>query len=103
MITRFTCELNDTQRATLAAQLDGKVSKRMATRKEVQQFLQGSFDMLCESLAALPPAATTRNKTTSKKFDIAASHDDPHLIGKSEGYRRGWNQVKFRRGAKHGL
>ena len=68
MIVNCKISLTDEERNRLARVIDGKVSKRLATRKDVNEFVYGLIDYAV-SQAGSP-----------------AKPDDP-------AYMRGWNEV----------
>jgi len=70
-------DINDTERDMLADYIDGETSKRLATRKDVNSFIQGCIDAAYE-LNDAP-------ENEAEKLRAA---------GRSDGYIRGWLQVK---------
>lgn len=93
MKTIVPIQLNEAQRDQLANVLDGRITNRLATRTDIKAFVEGCID------AALTLDNRQRNSDIAQRkaevIDLYHHHDDPHLIGKSPGYIRGWNQVKF--------
>jgi hypothetical protein len=93
-------EINDEDREVLANLLDGKVTKRKATRQDIVA--------LCEQhIGALVNQARTSNivKTLEPKPTLGGTENDllridPEdqavLAGKPESYIIGWNRVKRR-------
>lgn len=89
MKTNVPIDLTDAQRSELANMLDGKVTQRLATRKEIVK--------LCEDYIAELVSSTEGPVERPAKYPRAISRDEAdHLAGKSEGYIRGWNMVKNR-------
>jgi len=68
--------LDDGERDALADYIDGRVNKRLASRKDVNNFVKGCLD------AALLGKPVTDHKLREMGFD--------------ESYIRGWNQVANR-------
>ena len=102
MKTNVSIELTDAERDMIANKLDGKVSKRLATRKDIVQachdyisslLLDGTSEIAREILRE-PPAQC-------QDFDDQLSRIDPEdrvaLEGKPDGYIRAWNRVKNRK------
>lgn len=90
-------ELSDSQRNHLAHMIDGRPSARMVTRKEITDCMEGCMAALLDETAPplAAPAETPPAGKTEGTIDLFATHGDPHLVDKSPGFRRGWNQVKF--------
>ena len=90
MKTNVAIELTDEQRSILADALDGKSSKRLATRKEVAAVCRGFIEAVLkehlETATAEPICANT--------LEVADPEDRELLRGKAPGYIRGWNMVK---------
>ncbi len=81
MKTNIPLELTDEQRNTLAQLLDGKETKRLATRKEVVTMAHEFFLGMLE-----------RSEVKAEVLDY------DHLEDKNESYIRGWNLVGERMG-----
>ena len=96
MKTNVSIELNDEQRNRLAILIDGKESKRMATRKEVVELCQRHIGGLAE---ASEPAKVQieRNQDAHAAFiSLKPDPEDVALMAQpnNPSYVRGWNQVK---------
>lgn len=95
MKTNVSIELTDTQRNILAALLDGKETKRLATRadintvctKLIEDLLTEAVEASLESLGSAEPV---------ESLESIDPEDRVALAGKSIGHIRGWNQVKRR-------
>ena len=108
MKTNVSIELSDEQRDVLADILDGKVTKRLATRKEVVELCEQHIERLLGGMAKPEPSnkvvlATATNVRTDPdlqhKVDPSLRIDPEDrvaLAGKDAGYIRGWNMVKHR-------
>jgi hypothetical protein len=72
-----TVEITDEQREQLANVLDGKVSKRKATRAEAKEFIWHYGDTWAETLTDMV------NDSTGTPEDDAEDDDDEDLIGDS--------------------
>jgi hypothetical protein len=86
MKTNISIELTDKQRSQVATVFDGRPTKRMASRAELVEFCQGC-------VSALLPVATAKAVKVSTQI---APEDSKALLGKSQSYIRGYNQVKHR-------
>jgi len=100
--TNVPIDLTDAQRSELANMLDGKVTQRLATRKEIVKLCEAYIAGLVGEDAAEAPVKPQNRvvlATCQNRYDPSLNGDDEdrdHLAGKSEGYIRGWNMVKNR-------
>ena len=93
MKTNVPIELTDDQRSRLADLIDGKSSKRKATRKEVIALCQqhiGGLVSQCELRGEMP----TRHEWDQNPVYLIDPEDMAFLKDKPAGYVRGWNLVK---------
>jgi hypothetical protein len=89
MKTNVSVDLDDAARSRLADLLDGKATKRLATRAEIGALCRAGLDALLGDQDAPPrpdPVAPPVRKTVT-------ADDEAVLAGKSESYRRGWDQA----------
>lgn len=77
--------VSDSERDTLANYLDGKESARLATRKDVNNFLYGCLD------AALLGQSSV--DTYDCQLDYDAEIERLHKEGFNESYIRGWMKI----------
>jgi hypothetical protein len=91
MKTNVPINLTDEERDRLANVLDGKVSKRLATRAEVCEAAEAFLRALVEPEAPTPEAPVTPPVQSFKgnPTEIPAKWRD-RLQGKSDGYIRGF-------------
>lgn len=97
-------EINDLERSLLADLIDGKVTKRMATRADIvrlcEQHIGGLIEQSdCSVIVPTPFEATrTRVASTNPIDNNPLTRIDPEdaviLSGKPEAYVIGWNRVK---------
>lgn len=103
MKTNVSIDLNPEQLDYLATMIDGKVTKRQATRKDitnlVEQFIGG---ITCEA-EYRGGKVTEYNTVQARAETTGANASDLYIIdpedavflkGKDPSYVRGWNQVK---------
>ena len=95
MITNFSIKLSDEERCSLANVIDCKISKRMASRKEVVNIARQHIGGLIGQETTNMPF--TIAKETKNPLYIIAREDNDLLKGKCSGYIRGWNLVKRKR------
>lgn len=104
--------LTDEQRNVMYRNLTGKDVKRMVSRREVNDFVQGCIDAVlqpgstakllardlseveCRILAARGPGEVRAPQRSLLEID---PEDAEWLADKSPSYIRGWNQVKRRK------
>lgn len=80
--------IDDKARSHLADLIDGKTSKRLVTRAEVNALCRMFLEhLLTENLG---------NKIDTHVPSVADDADADILAGKHPNYVRGWNQVKHR-------
>lgn len=98
MKTNVSIELSEQERSALADLIDGKATKRLATRKEITKICQQHIGgMSHQTVEAFESAA---HGTARKKYgDIyKVDHSDPLSRTMAQphnpGYVRGWNLVK---------
>ena len=104
MKTNVAIEINDTDRSLLADLMDGKVTKRMATRADIvklcEQHIGGLIEQSNASVIVPVPFEATHTRTHSHnpisqdpltRIDV---EDAVILSGKPESYVVGWNRVK---------
>jgi hypothetical protein len=77
-------DISDTERDTLADYIDGNQSKRLATRKDVNSFVQGCLDAALEA--------------DSQRHVFPANNEADEIqqlrnAGHNDSYIRGWLQV----------
>ncbi len=93
MKTNVSIELTDQERCVLADMIDGKRTKRLATRAEVvaicQQHVGGLLVQEATQDYDLPKAGVNRSDL------YRVDPEDEHILrGKPDGYIFGWNRVK---------
>ena len=97
MKTNVSLDLTDDQRRQLANLIDGKVTQRLATRKEIVTFTrQHIAGLVAESEPTdedVNESQRAPSSTASVLYQIDPE-DRPALTGRSPGYIRGWNLVK---------
>ena len=99
MKTNVSIELNPEQLDYLATLIDGKVTKRQATRKDVtnlvEQFI-GATVARAEFTGgkAGTPEDIANYKPLSNDLYQIDPEDKEFLLGKDSSFIRGWNQVK---------
>tara|TARA_A100001201_G_scaffold143757_1_gene147274 strand:- start:20824 stop:21144 length:321 start_codon:yes stop_codon:yes gene_type:complete len=106
MKTNVPIELSDSQRDRFANWLDTKETKRLATRADVNEFLQGVIAGVLDQSESTKP-----NQPEPVRPPATASHHHPHkaLIEKTiaergmsaaqaKGYWRGWTMQPFKKG-----
>lgn len=95
MKTNVAIELNDDQRNKLANVIDRKVTKRLATRKEISDFCRGSIDSaLVERDAPIVSGCAVRQVVRTSVRTTPYPEDEKRLAGKSTSYVIGYNKVK---------
>lgn len=86
--------ITDEERDILADYLDGKASKRLATRKDVNSFVQGCIAAATDGAATPEAEAATASDLPEWAYReadrLAAEGHDPSYI-------RGWLKVKLKR------
>ena len=93
MKTNIGIELDDHQRDLLANYFDGKVSKRLATRRDMTEFVMGCVNMAIqnamggETQVAAATALTPAEEREVKRLRATGANDS---------YIRGWIQVMRR-------
>jgi len=95
MITNFSIKLSDEERCILANVIDSKITKRLATRKEVVNIARQHIGGLIGQETVNMPF--TQAKQTQNPLYLVAREDTDFLRGKCPGYIRGWNLVKRKR------
>lgn len=96
-------ELSDEDRNIMAMNMTGKISKRMATRAEVNQFVRGCIDRITDSITIGKPLETYKvgyfdtniPKPPKSWFseDERSTVESLRALGKDDSYIRGWLQV----------
>ena len=106
MKTNVSIELTDEQRNALAVAIDGKQSKRLATRAELgalcRLFVEAVIEHEAEQAPCQPGRLFSEPVEASEprgSLHIADAEDRASLAGKPVGYVVGWNKVKRRLGA----
>jgi hypothetical protein len=104
MKANISIEINDEDRDKLANLMDGKVTKRMVTRKDIvqlcNQHIGGLLQQAHESVIVKTAVAVPERQPVNAQgqHDNRYSRIDPEdqalLTGKDPSYIRGWNQVK---------
>ena len=93
MKTNVPIELTDEQRSRLANVLDGKVSKRLATRAEVCEAAEAFLRALIESEPEAPAPEAPSPASVMRRDPIPEVIPEKwrdRLQGKSDGYIRGF-------------
>ena len=101
MKANVSIDISDEQRDRLANLIDGKVTKRLATRKDIVDICNAVIDSMSAEqeqpqnieVFEAPP---TRIGGLSRSLLEIDSEDAEILKGKSESYIRGWNNTKRR-------
>lgn len=98
MKVNIAIEIKDEDREVLANLLDGKVTKRKATRKDIvalcQQHVAGLINQSKQSEIIRTVAPKQTLKGTGSDLLRIDSEDQAILAGKPESYITGWNRVK---------
>ena len=76
----------------LADKIDQKVTKRTATRKEVNEIVRRDLAGHCFEQEARESGTTSTNHY--EKWSTPEPEDEALLRGKSRGYIYGWNKAK---------
>ena len=116
MITNIRVDMNDEQLNALARHISPSTPKRLATRKEVCEFVEGCIAAIDTitipdqaavdshevgrhslALAGIPPGRPRLSMTSL--IHRARTEDRDQLRGKSDGFVIGWCKVKY---ATHG-
>ena len=92
MKTRIFIETTDEERNQLACFLDGAMSKRMVSRKEIIALCEQHMGGLIEQCVHLDPPE--KKEAVMSGIYILDKEDAHMLKDKSPGYIRGWNSVK---------
>ena len=105
MKTNVSIELSDEQRDHLANLIDGKVTKRLATRKDVVDMVLSFVSGMAEEQSFSPTtvdekksvqSASTVYRQNSNDLLRIDPEDAEHLKDKCESYIKGWNDTKRR-------
>ena len=106
MKTNVSIELTDEQRNALAVAIDGKASKRLATRAELGALCRLFIEAVIEHEGEQAPHQPGRLFVEDQEagapggaLHIADDEDRARLADKPVGYVVGWNKVKRRLGA----
>lgn len=113
MKVAMSIEVSDSQRNSLAQLLSGKTVKRLATRVEVRDYVEGCIaaldvDIVPEPAPGAPgearvPQVVAHNQERSfRSGDLIARvriEDREALAGKSDSFCLGWAKVKYKLGA----
>jgi hypothetical protein len=98
MKTNVSIELDKAQRDYLATLIDGKVTKRLASRSDitklVNQFIGGTIAQAEYSGGKADIPESQSNYNPSSDLYSIDPEDRKFLDGKDPSYVRGWNQVK---------
>ena len=78
----------------LANKIDGKETKRKATRKEVNELCRRDMAALVFEQEAREQGTTSTSHY--EKWSTAEPEDERLLKGKSRGYIYGWNKAKYK-------
>lgn len=93
MKTNVGIELDDACRDLLANYFDGRVSKRLATRRDITEFVTACVDMAVQSaMGGAPQVAAAAGLSPAE----AAEVERLRTLGKCDSYIRGWIQVMRR-------
>ena len=84
--------LSDEERNIMAVNISGKDSKRMVTRAEVNEFVQGCMDCITDAIIGQPVTEMKPAKNPLSS-DEQAEVERLRAMGKSDSYIRGWLQV----------
>jgi len=105
MKTNVPIELNDSQRDILANLIDGKATKRLASRADVVALCRMFLETLVEDVEESPEVndvdfnndvIRSAGQVAGVDLSVAAPEDRARLAGKDPGYIRGWNKVKHK-------
>jgi hypothetical protein len=98
MKTNVLIELDDVQLSALANLIDGKTTKRKATRKDVvslcQQHIGGLLEQQADESIDIVDKIKHINRPETRDIYRADPEDEVFLDGADPGYVRGWNMVK---------
>lgn len=98
MKANIAIEINDEDREVLANLLDGKITKRRVTRKDVVNLCQQHIAGLVEQARGSDIVKTLAPKQALRGTEADLLRIDPEdqaiLAGKEDSYIRGWNRVK---------
>lgn len=97
MKTNVAIELTDEQRDYLATLIDGKPTKRLATRQDVNNLVQqfiGAAVSQAEYSGGKVDEHNNVHATAKGDLYTIDPEDRKFLDGKDPSYVRGWNQVK---------
>lgn len=93
MKTNVSIDLDDACRDLLANYFDGKVTKRLATRKDVTEFVLGCVDMAVQNaMGGAQAVAQACNLSAVEMAEV----ERLRKLGKNDSYIRGWIQVMRR-------
>ena len=96
MKTNVSIETDDACRDLLANYFDGRVSKRLASRKDITEFVLGCVDMAIQNaMGGAPAVAASTGLSPAESQEV----DRLRKLGKNDSYIRGWIQVMRRRAA----
>ena len=96
MKVNISIELTDEQRSLLADVIDGKINKRLATRKEVRELCQRHMGGLVRSNLAAKTGEDRIGPNLPPSDLYSIDPGDRELMGQPDNphYVRGWNIVK---------
>ena len=92
MKTVIKIDLDDEALTMLANKIDGKVTKRKATRNEVIEVTTRAVQGLVHHELAARSGANSLSQF--ERYSVADPEDAAILAGKSKGFIYGWNKVK---------
>lgn len=106
MIVNTRIELTDEQRRLFASYLAGKGVRRMATRAEVREFIEGSVQAAIndsgverETIDNIPPVRRSSRIVSNLTDEERAEVESLRRKGKTDGYIIGWLTVARGSGA----
>lgn len=90
MITNIRLDLDNHERDLLANLIDGKVSARLATRKDVTAFVEGCVN---RAVQAAMGGETPVQQATTLSDSESAEVERLRSLGHDDSYIRGWISV----------
>lgn len=113
MKVAMSIEINDSRRNSLAQLLAGRAVKRLATRVEVKDYVEGCIAALDVDIvpepapgrpgeARVPQVVAPDQRRSFRSGDLIAQvriEDREALAGKSDSFCLGWAKVKYKLGA----
>lgn len=94
MKVNVSLELDDAARDLIANYFDGRVTKRMATRRDIRAFVEGCVDMAIQNAMG---GGLQVHQACALSVKEADEVQRLRALGKDDSYIRGWIQVMRRR------